>query len=104
MTSEKNKSIYQMTQEENDKDKKDAIAFLIKGIFYGIGGFCTLWVILAISITAFQGPPEPVLPIVDTVTTYELLLEQEEQIDPPITIPSKPDEQEWIIVKKLVKK
>ena len=103
--SEKNKSIYQMTTEENKEDRMTAMKWVCYGFCWGVGGFCTLWVAVAVFITIYIGPPTPELPLIDTTVEYEVELdEQPEPIDPPVTIPSKPDEQEWIIVKKLVEK
>jgi len=105
--SEKNKSIYQMTQQENEEDRMTVIRWISYGMCWGIGGFCTLWVIVAMIITVYY-PPMPDVPIVVTLT--DLMLEsyeredQQKLTDPPVTIPSKPDEQEWITVKRLVKK
>ena len=105
--SEKNQSIYAMTKEETDMDKREALALGLKGIGIGIGGFCTLWVTVALYIHFVVGPPIPDVPIV--VTIEDLMLESyeierlQQLTDPPVTIPSKPDEEEWITVKKLVK-
>ena len=104
--SEKNKSIYQMTKKENEEDRMTAIKWLGYGMAWGIGGFCTLWVAAALIISVYF-PPIPDVPIV--VTVEDLMLEsiqieeQQKLTDPPVTIPSIPDEQDWIIVKKLVK-
>lgn len=84
-----------------------AIRWVFYGFVWGIGGFCTLWVAVALYITVYVGPPIPDVPIV--VTMEDLMLEsieierQQKLTDPPVTIPSKPDEQEWITVKRLVK-
>ena len=108
ISSNKNKSIYQMTKEENDNDRNGAIRLLCFGVAVGVGGFCTLWVAVALIITFVVGPPMPDIPIV--VTIEDLMLEsiqieeQQKLTDPPVTIPAKPDEQDWIIVKKLVKR
>jgi len=85
-------------------DIKEATALGLKGIGIGIGGFCTLWVAVALYIHFIIGPPMPMLPLIDTSIEYEVLSEEQHELtDPPVTIPSKPDEQEWITVKKLVK-
>ena len=104
--SEKNKSIYQMTAKENEEDRMTAIKWLSYGMAWGVGGFCTLWVAVALIISVYF-PPIPDVPIV--VTVEDLMLEsiqieeQQKLTDPPVTIPSTPDEEDWIIVKKLVK-
>jgi len=101
--SEKNKSIYQMTKKENEEDRMTAIKWLGYGMAWGIGGFCTLWVAIALIISVYF-PPIPDVPV--TVTVEDLILEsyeleKEQKIDsPPITIPSVPDDEKWIIVKR----
>ena len=58
-----------------------------------VGGFCTLWVVLALFIILFIGPlPEvPVRVIMD-----------EKRDASPATLPSELNDQEWILIKKLV--
>jgi len=98
-----NKSIYKMTKEETMEDKKACIKMVVAGFAYGVGGFCTLWVAVALYITAAY-PAEIPIPIV--VNIEEDMVQLEEEIQkaerPPITIPSQPTEDKWITIKRRV--
>lgn len=101
--SEKNKSIYRMTDRETKEDINACKRMVALGIAIGFFAMTFLWFAVAFALPVLY-PIELDLPIIlHTPEDMLLLDEEQETIGTPITIPSEPDEEEWIIVKRRVK-
>jgi hypothetical protein len=99
---EKNISIYRMTPEERDSDISACKRMVALGVAIGMGGMTLLWFAVAFALPVLY-PIEVNIPIILQAPEDMLLLEEEQEvIGTPITIPSEPDIEEWVLIKRRI--
>jgi hypothetical protein len=101
VTSAENKSIYLMSRDETRADIKYCKQMIAWGFTIGLGGFTLLWFAVAFALPLVF-PIQPNIPIILEINEPVILLDEEEIIGTPITIPSEPDDEEWVLIKKRV--